>query len=374
MKKILKFRTFSALLLTFAMFFASCEKKPQPFLTVDETPITAIAKAGTYIITVSSNGEWTAIVENANAHAWCTLSDASGSNNGTITVNIAENTLFVPRSATVKITLGNLTKFVVINQEQDYPAEVSPTAYSLGRFYQCFWGSLLFPPTTDENPIIINSEADLQNYFPACGTGNYLAIDFSQHTLLIVSGRAGRAVNMDAVETFFFQNPENKSNYTLKITTIRLSTNSAPGVWIAAYLIPKLPQSVNITLDVEYLYDYYDDTFFEHDESASIIGKWQLIISRTSGFMAPNMINDYISHNIVYEFKLDGTLTISTKQGSCVNYSYSIGCDDMENGMPGLPYGLTIDGRTFWYSISLERLIIDDSPLDGDTRYFVKIN
>ena len=100
---------------------SSCEEeKPEerPFLTVDEMPITAMAAAGTYAIAVSSNGEWTALVEDAANNEWCTLVNASGTNDGTVTVNVAENTdiTFASRSATIKITLGGLTKSVTINQ------------------------------------------------------------------------------------------------------------------------------------------------------------------------------------------------------------------------------------------------------------------
>ena len=89
----------------------------EPFLTVDETPIAATAAAGMYSIAVSSNGAWTAVVEDAKNHAWCTLTGASGTNTGVITVNVAENPFFTARSATVKITVGDLTKYVVITQE-----------------------------------------------------------------------------------------------------------------------------------------------------------------------------------------------------------------------------------------------------------------
>ena len=117
MKKNLKLVAFSAILLMLAGSFFSCgekEKPFEPFLTVDETPITIEkAEAGVYSIVVNSNCEWTAVVENAE---WCTLDKNSGSGDAVITVNVAENTIETPRSATIKITAGSLTKSVVINQ------------------------------------------------------------------------------------------------------------------------------------------------------------------------------------------------------------------------------------------------------------------
>jgi len=94
----------------------AAEEPEPPFLTVDETPITATAGAGTYSIVVSSNSEWTAVVEDAENHTWCTLSNNTGNGDGVITVNVTQNAPFTARSATIKITSGNLTKSVVINQ------------------------------------------------------------------------------------------------------------------------------------------------------------------------------------------------------------------------------------------------------------------
>jgi len=140
MKKILKIKAVSAILLTLAGGLASCnEKEPapeSPFLIVDETPIAATAKAGTYQIAISSNGEWTAIVEDAENHEWCELT-ISGD---TIVVNVAENPLFTTRSTTVKITLGSLAKSVVINQK----ATEKPEPFLI----------------VDETPIIATAEAD----------------------------------------------------------------------------------------------------------------------------------------------------------------------------------------------------------------------
>ncbi|MDR0437335.1 MAG: BACON domain-containing protein [Bacteroidales bacterium] len=111
---ILKLTTFFLLL---TVFFTSCEDKDKPFLTVDETPITVIVEGGEYSITVKSNRDWFAVIENAENVDWCTLNNNTGNGDGTITVNISENTATTPRSATVKIASGSLMKSVVIIQE-----------------------------------------------------------------------------------------------------------------------------------------------------------------------------------------------------------------------------------------------------------------
>jgi hypothetical protein len=137
MKTITKTTIFTAILLILTGFFVSCDEKenpPEPFLTIDESPITATADAGTFFIEVSSNGAWTAVVEDAENNDWCTLTGASGSNEGVIIVNIAKNPLYTTRSATVKIILGSLTKSVVVNQEAAESPKLTGTSWKLVGF------------------------------------------------------------------------------------------------------------------------------------------------------------------------------------------------------------------------------------------------
>jgi len=107
----------TANMLILAGGLVSCEDKVESFLTVDETPITATAEAGSYFIAVNSNSKWLAAVEDAENVDWCTLDNSTGNGDGVITVNIAENPLYSPRSVTVKVTLESFTKSVIIDQD-----------------------------------------------------------------------------------------------------------------------------------------------------------------------------------------------------------------------------------------------------------------
>ncbi|MDR2147251.1 MAG: BACON domain-containing protein [Tannerella sp.] len=116
----------TAVLLILAGSFSSCENREGLFLTVDETPVSVTAKGGTYFITVNCNSEWTAVLEGA-VHDWgYTLTNVSGANDGVVTVGVAENTDFTPRSATVIITSGSLVKTVAINQSAGQIADSNP--------------------------------------------------------------------------------------------------------------------------------------------------------------------------------------------------------------------------------------------------------
>ena len=78
--------------------------------------LTAVAEftatAGSKTTTVTSNVNWTATV---NA-SWVTISPASGSNSGTITVTAAANTATTSRTATLTVVGGTLTRTVTITQ------------------------------------------------------------------------------------------------------------------------------------------------------------------------------------------------------------------------------------------------------------------
>ncbi|MCL2683038.1 MAG: BACON domain-containing protein [Bacteroidales bacterium] len=106
-----------ALLVILAGGVVSCKDKPDNILTVDETPIAIASEGGKYSITVESNENWFAVVENAENADWCTLDNSTGTGNGAITINIVKNPFFATRSATAKITSGGVTRFVIINQE-----------------------------------------------------------------------------------------------------------------------------------------------------------------------------------------------------------------------------------------------------------------
>ena len=55
-------------------------------------------------------------MQDAENNPWLTLANASGVNDGVITVNVAEKPPFIPRSATIKISMGGLSEYVFVEQ------------------------------------------------------------------------------------------------------------------------------------------------------------------------------------------------------------------------------------------------------------------
>ena len=104
-----------------------------PFINVAPTSLNFAKEAGSETIAVTANVSWTA---SSNA-AWATISPASGTNNGTITVNVQANTGAEARNAAITITDGTLTKTVAVTQAG---AGTTPPA-----------GALLFPGSDFNN-------------------------------------------------------------------------------------------------------------------------------------------------------------------------------------------------------------------------------
>ncbi|MCU0425236.1 MAG: carboxypeptidase regulatory-like domain-containing protein [Candidatus Kapabacteria bacterium] len=66
-----------------------------------------------FAVTVTSNVAWTA----SSNQAWVTVTPASGTNNGTLTINIAANPNTTQRTAAITITGGGITRTITVTQD-----------------------------------------------------------------------------------------------------------------------------------------------------------------------------------------------------------------------------------------------------------------
>jgi hypothetical protein len=119
----------------------------------------------------------------------------------------------------------------------EYPIEISFTEYSLAGS-SCQWKNFNY----DNKLIVINSNEELENYIN-CLEGNYPEIDFSKHTLLLVSGTTPNGIV--EISNRLFQLSANE--YKLDVE-ILLNEAEMLGYWITALIVNKLNEENDIEL------------------------------------------------------------------------------------------------------------------------------
>lgn len=89
--------------------------KPVYTLTVEPSSLSFTYSSDSKNVTVTSNDSWTV----SSNKSWCTVSQTSGSNNGTIKISVTANTSTSSRTATVTVkgTNSGITKTVSVSQE-----------------------------------------------------------------------------------------------------------------------------------------------------------------------------------------------------------------------------------------------------------------
>ena len=104
---------------------------PDPFLGISPSKLNFASSGGSNSFSITSNVSWTV----KSNESWCTVSPSSGSNNGNVTVNVAENPNTTSRSATIEVLGegGLLSKTITVNQDAKqitYTLDVSPSSLS----------------------------------------------------------------------------------------------------------------------------------------------------------------------------------------------------------------------------------------------------
>jgi len=125
-------------------------------------------------------------------------------------------------------------------EESDYPIDISFTEYSL-EGASCQWNNLNY----DEKVIIINSNEELAKYI-TCTEGDYPAIDFTKHTLLLASGKTtGHIAEITAND--LKQLSSNKYKLNVEATSCNL-THIEP--WSMALVVEKLNKKGYVEINV----------------------------------------------------------------------------------------------------------------------------
>jgi hypothetical protein len=262
----------------------------------------------------------------------------------------------------------------------DVPKNVFFTEFELSA--NCRWANV-----EEGILVVINSEEELRKHIVGAGPlstpcNSDISIDFSKHTLLLARGSALQHIyntsnDFQRLSPILLQ--LSPSRYKLNIEVKSSNEEVQPPWewgWTLALLVDKIEDKSKVELNVRTLLD--DEIWsVEHDESASIVGKWQLVRTIAVFTARGPIMLDVSPHNIGYEFKSNGILTVSGNQSigpESGGHSYSIVDNDEGVGLwISLP-ALKIGDRHYEYKISSEKLEFNDAYMDGSIYRLVKIN
>jgi len=265
------------------------------------------------------------------------------------------------------------------------PIEISFTEYSLCKDFYDLCRCQDMNENEKTKIMIINSQKELENFIiPQYSDTNcpiFSGIDFSKYTLLLVQGWAP--------SRWFYTTPDeypslslpklqqlSLNKYVLNIE-MRASDDNSNRQWNRAFILDKINHKSIVELEV--IIQLEDElTVKQHDESASIVGKWKLVKEQMSGMgCPPQLITDFSHDHVVYEFKPDGIVTITSNT------------DDYSGLKVGdHSYSFVETSESYWaaywletddlfrarYSIFSDQLVIDYGYMDYATFYFIKIH
>ena len=93
-------------------------------LLVSSNNFTIASTAGSNTFTITSNLNWSV----SSNQSWCTVSPASGSNNGNVTFTLSANPTTSPRVAIITVSAGSLVQQIAITQDSAFIPELSVSA------------------------------------------------------------------------------------------------------------------------------------------------------------------------------------------------------------------------------------------------------
>jgi len=147
----------------------------------------------------------------------------------------------------MKTQLLNLSSFLFVlaslaascNSTEEFPKEISYTEYALNE--TCQWTNLPY----DEKVIIINSNEALKQYIFSTDS-SYSAVDFSKHSLLLVSGKTDKDIYKMNIKNF---QQLSDDRYQLDIEVLLYDSIVAEN-WCIALVIKKLKRESYIELNI----------------------------------------------------------------------------------------------------------------------------
>jgi hypothetical protein len=140
-------------------------------LSIDKNAISAAHTAGTYELQVTDTQVWSAEV-NA-AATWCTASPATGTSNGTVTVNVAANAATVTRTTAVTIAAGAVTRTVSVAQAAQPATPPYAASTLIWTFGEQQWSDAIRIPACNKTSSFTDSYTEPQCRSYTSGTNTW---------------------------------------------------------------------------------------------------------------------------------------------------------------------------------------------------------
>jgi hypothetical protein len=184
------------------------------------------AAAGAASVGVTSNVSWTAT---SNAASWCTVTPASGSNNGTLSINYTSNTATTSRSATVTVTGGDITKTYLLTQSGSTPASTLNLSVASGNAGAAA-GSASVGVTSNVSWTAISNAASWCTVTPASGSNNgTLSINYTSNTATTSRSATVTVTGGDITKTYLLTQSGSTPASTLNLSVASGNAGAAAG-------------------------------------------------------------------------------------------------------------------------------------------------
>jgi len=217
-------------------------------------------------------------------------------------MNKFSTTTILKRSTlkTLCFVLIVLSSIVGCKKDKESINNISFTKYSLEET-SCYWENLNY----DEKVIAINSNEELENYIK-CMESNHPVIDFTTHTLLLVSGKTDSKITEIIVKDLL-QISSNKYKLNIKITMNIDATGESK--WVIALVVRKLSEDCKIALNITTYYENGGDDFSLPRDK--YIGGWLCMDADGAGYYATISSDSSNSTRVIIGnfFNLKGSVT-----------------------------------------------------------------
>jgi hypothetical protein len=115
-------------LLALLLSLSGCNDDKEAALALNPRTIGVPKDRASYTLDISSDAAWTAAI--SYKPSWLSISPDAGEGNGAITMSLEENNTFFPRTASVKVTAGAVSRSMDITQGGLPKPDAPPTANS----------------------------------------------------------------------------------------------------------------------------------------------------------------------------------------------------------------------------------------------------